>query len=85
MNYRKDQFMRASEVGEYVFCARAWRLRLEGNEPIMGQVKRVAGQQWHRQHGKSVRRVKILKKLVGLCSLSALLLLILVVVYWLLK
>jgi hypothetical protein len=82
MKHRRDHFIRASEVGEYVFCARAWRLRLDGHIPRTGEVKRVAGERWHRRHGKSVRRVRILKRLAGVCLLFALILSIVATAFW---
>jgi hypothetical protein len=46
---RRDnrKLIKASEIGEYVFCARAWRLRLDGYEPTSGQRARRAGTKWH--------------------------------------
>jgi hypothetical protein len=72
-------------VGEYVFCARAWKLRLDGHDPRSGEAARVAGEQWHRRHGRSVRRVKILKRLAGVSGFLALLILLLIIVFWLSK
>ena len=60
--------IRASEVGEYVFCARAWRLRLDGYEPTMGRRAREAGTAWHLRHGRSVRRARRLR-LIAACAI----------------
>ncbi len=46
----RGKSIRASEVGEYLFCARAWRLRLDGYEPTMGRHAREAGTAWHLRH-----------------------------------
>jgi CRISPR/Cas system-associated exonuclease Cas4 (RecB family) len=46
--------IRASEVGEYVYCARAWWLRrVVGLEPA-GRERREQGTVLHRRHGRAV-------------------------------
>lgn len=46
--------IRASEVGEYVYCARAWWLRrVAGLEPA-GQARRELGTALHARHGRAV-------------------------------
>lgn len=46
--------IRASEVGEYVFCARAWWLRrVAGVEPA-GHERRAHGTTLHRRHSRTV-------------------------------
>lgn len=46
--------IRASEVGEYVYCARAWWLRRAlGLEPA-GQARRDWGTTLHARHGRAV-------------------------------
>ncbi len=46
--------IRASEIGEYVYCARAWWLRrVAGVEPE-GQARREHGTQLHTRHGRAV-------------------------------
>jgi CRISPR/Cas system-associated exonuclease Cas4 (RecB family) len=48
------QIIRASEVGEYVFCARAWWLRrVQGLEPA-GRERRELGTALHTRHGRAV-------------------------------
>jgi len=59
----KRSLISASEVGEYVFCAHAWRLRAEGHEAAALQAARDAGTEWHYEHGRTVaseRRLRIL-------------------------
>ena len=46
----------ASEVGDYAFCARAWRSGAEGHEPASLRAARQAGVEWHRDHGRGVER-----------------------------
>lgn len=46
--------IRASEIGEYVYCARAWWLRrVAGLEPA-GRERREHGTVLHRRHGRAV-------------------------------
>ena len=76
---KRGKFIRASEVGEYVFCARAWKLRLDGHAPDTGHGARVAGEEWHRLHGRQVHRARLLKRLAVGFSLLALVVLLLIV------
>ena len=68
---RKD-YVRASALGEYVFCARAWWLRREGVEPTRGGEARAAGTRWHESHGRSVARAKRLRTVAAVCVYLAL-------------
>ena len=68
--------IRASEVGSYLFCARAWWYRKQGVESS-NQAEMNAGTELHRQHGRSViasgftRILAILLLLVALALLVA--------------
>lgn len=69
--------IRASEVADYVYCARAWWLRrVAGLEPD-GQARRHAGAAHHARHGSLVRASNLLLVLAGLVLLAALGLLLL--------
>ncbi|HEX7312323.1 MAG TPA: hypothetical protein VF297_00130 [Pyrinomonadaceae bacterium] len=68
---RKD-YVRASGMGEYVFCARAWWLRREGVRPTRGGEARAAGTRWHESHGRSVARAKRLRVVAAVCTYLAL-------------
>lgn len=68
---RKD-FVRASGMGEYVYCARAWWLRREGFRPTRGGEARTAGLRWHESHGRSVARAKRLRTLSAVLAYAAL-------------
>jgi hypothetical protein len=70
---RKRKFIRASEASEYVFCARAWRLRSDGYDQASGQQARDAGQAWHLKHGREVGRAAGLRRLSVICAFLALL------------
>ncbi|HYJ48263.1 MAG TPA: hypothetical protein VEV81_16740 [Pyrinomonadaceae bacterium] len=81
MNNRR-KFIRASEVGEYVFCARAWWLRIEGHEPTFGQEAREAGERWHRGHGRVVARARRLRQLASYAALLAVILVTIILLLW---
>lgn len=46
--------IRASEIGEYVYCARAWWLRRVAGEEPEGQERRDLGTLRHQRHGRAV-------------------------------
>jgi hypothetical protein len=47
------QTIRASEVGAYLFCARAWWYQRQGIAPAASAALE-AGVAWHRRHGRRV-------------------------------
>jgi CRISPR/Cas system-associated exonuclease Cas4 (RecB family) len=67
--------IRASEVGEYVYCARAWWLRrVEGLEPA-GGARRAVGIVQHTRYARLVRLSSLLLLAAGLLLLAGLALL----------
>ena len=68
--------IRASEVGSYLFCARAWRYHQQGIEST-NQAEMTAGTELHRQHGRTViasgltRALAVILLLVALALLAA--------------
>ena len=63
------RLIRASEVGEYVFCHRAWWLRVvEGLEPD-NQERFAAGARQHSRHGIRVMTSRVLL-IAGLIALA---------------
>jgi hypothetical protein len=68
----RGKYLRASEVAEYVYCARAWRLRADGHEPASGQGRRAEGVTWHLAHGREVARARKLRLLARVAFLLAL-------------
>ena len=70
--------IRASEMGEYVYCARAWWLRrVAGLEPD-GHERREHGTALHHRHGRAVAGSHVLLVFAGLLALLALALMLLV-------
>lgn len=56
---RDESFwINSSEVGEYVYCARSWRLRAEGYETAILRSAQEAGIEWHAARGDEVSRLK---------------------------
>ena len=78
----KQKMIKASEVGEYVFCARAWRLRLDGHEPTSGHAARRAGTEWHLRHGRSIRRARRLRLAAALSALLTAIVAVLLFLLW---
>ena len=77
----RGKYLRASEVAEYVYCARAWRLRVDGHEPASGAARRAAGEAWHLAHGQAVVRARRMRLVAG--SAFALALVIALLILWL--
>jgi hypothetical protein len=54
VNHENNRIIRASEVGLYAYCARAWWLgRVEGYRPV-NQAALEAGKSAHQAHGQAV-------------------------------
>ncbi|OLE55649.1 MAG: hypothetical protein AUG51_01540 [Acidobacteria bacterium 13_1_20CM_3_53_8] len=79
---RKRELIRASEVGEYVFCSRAWWLRAEGFEPTAGHEARERGTRWHLAHGREVARARRLRQMALFFILLALMLATFLLLVW---
>ena len=67
--------IRASEVGSYLFCARAWWYRQQGVESN-NQAEMIAGTELHRQHGRKVIAAGLTHILAVILLLVALALLV---------
>ena len=80
---QNDDWISASEIGEFVFCARAHHLKRAGTQPVANEVARESGSAHHRAIGKRVRRVEPARRLAVGLLLVALGLVALLVVYWL--
>lgn len=62
--------IRASEVGAYVYCRRAWWYRQKGFRPTNTE-ELAAGTQLHHQHGRRVLAAGFLRALAWFCLLAA--------------
>lgn len=59
---REQRILRASEIGEYVFCHRAWWLdRIQGVEPA-NLLEMELGTARHTSHGEIVERAVMLRR-----------------------
>jgi len=67
--------IRASEVGSYLFCARAWWYHHQGIEST-NQVEMTAGTELHRTHGRRVFVSGLIRTLALILLLAALMLLV---------
>jgi hypothetical protein len=67
--------MRASEIGSYLFCARAWWYQQKGIQPS-NQAELTAGTELHRQHGRTVVLSGLTRLLAIILLLAALALLV---------
>lgn len=75
----------ASEVGDYVFCARAWWLRAQGHEATRLQAARDAGTEWHLAHGRTVASARRLRLAATILLLTAALCALLLLLYLVLR
>ena len=67
--------IRASEIGSYLFCARAWWYRQKGYESS-NQAEMAAGTDIHHQHGRQVMASGLTRTLALVALLVALALLV---------
>lgn len=65
--------IRASEIGSYLFCQRAWWYQKQGT-PSENQAKMLSGSEMHSQHGAAMLGVSCLRLLAyGLFLLAVIL------------
>jgi len=68
-------WIKASEIGEYLYCQRAWWLRLQG--AATANVQELAeGTRQHARHGRGWQWVSLQRGLVGVLIVAALILLL---------
>jgi len=67
--------IRASEIGNYLYCHRAWRYRKDGVESE-NKAEMAAGTELHRQHGRKTLSAVLLRILSLILLLLAILLLV---------
>ncbi len=75
--------IRASDIGSYMYCRRAWWYRRNGYESI-NQAELAAGTELHRAHGRQVLSAGLIRSLAWLVLLTALVLLAIYGTTWLL-
>lgn len=66
--------VRASELGTYLYCARAWWYDRQGIEST-NQAELLAGTELHRQHGRSVVASSLLRTAASVLLLVAIIVL----------
>ena len=66
-----DRVVRASEVGQYVYCAHAWWLGSVRGLPSAHTQELAAGEHAHRYHGRGVRVSQWLSRLAAVVLLLA--------------
>jgi hypothetical protein len=65
--------IRASDIGSYLYCRRAWWYRLNGQESA-NQAEMAAGTELHRRHGRQVLQAGLMRSLAWLVLLIAIIL-----------
>jgi hypothetical protein len=76
---QRDRIIRASEVGQYVYCAHAWWLGRVENLPSAHLEAMESGKEVHRRHGRAVRMSLTLRRLGYALLISALALVIMTI------
>lgn len=67
--------LRASELGSYLFCQRAWWYQRQGLKPV-NQEELAGGIRLHQAHGRQVLRSGLMKSAAWLLLVAGLVLLI---------
>jgi CRISPR/Cas system-associated exonuclease Cas4 (RecB family) len=73
-----DKIIRASEIGEYLYCNRSWWLRRVQGRTSQNVRELTAGTAHHEAHGRMVQRANITQKLALLFLFAA----VLAFAYW---
>ena len=67
--------IRASEIGAYLYCARAWWYQKKGVQSS-NQAEMSSGSELHRQHGRGVLASSLTRALALILLLAAIVLLV---------
>lgn len=79
--HNRRHVITASEIGEFVYCPKAWQLKREGAEadsPALAE-----GTAFHTQHGANVAQSARLQRTARMLLLLALALLVGMTLFWL--
>jgi len=57
-----ERIIRASEIGQYDFCAKAWWLGAIDGVPAANTAELQAGTHWHAAHSRVVNRARHLQQ-----------------------
>ena len=71
MTERRDRVIRASEIGQYVYCAHAWWMGSVQGRPSSHQQEMEDGEAAHQRHGQGVRTSLGLSRLAYIVLLLA--------------
>jgi len=82
-NRRKSPVLRASEIGNYLYCARSWWLGRVLGYPSAHREKMVQVEEEHRAHGRDVVAYHRLRRLGYVVLALALLLALTILCWWL--
>lgn len=75
--------IRVSELGDWVYCNLAWKLRIQGVQPaVESEPKIEAGRQWHVAHGRTAARSIKARRVRNWCIAIALGLAAFLVTLW---
>lgn len=66
------RLVRASEIAEWEFCARAWWLGTDGEPSHEGRARRDEGTGFHRDYDRAARRAGRVERLARLLTWAAL-------------
>lgn len=82
-NRHKSRVLRASEIGNYIYCARGWWLSRVLGYPSAHREKMALGEEQHRSHGRDVVAYHRLRRLAYLMLALAVLLALSILSWWL--
>lgn len=68
---RGKRTVRASEIGSYIFCQRAWWYQRQGFEP-MNRNELAAGSEFHSSHTDKTRSVILMRMIALVLMIAAL-------------
>jgi hypothetical protein len=71
-----ERVLRASEIGEYVFCHRAWWLHWVQGLESANRAKMLSGVAQHADHGQAIRRAERLQRAAFVFLVLAILLVV---------